>query len=700
MRKFLFLNFLAVFFSSCTKEYVLNVTVSPPLSGSVSPESGSYKEGSTISIVAVPNLEYDFVGWTGDERGSNNLLIFEMNSNKNIVAEFVKKKYSLTINTQGEGTVSEQLIFSGKSTDYSSGSVVRLTANPSTGYYFSEWSGDVTGDTNPVEVNIDRPKTMTAKFEKLSYALEVKIEGEGTVSEEIVVTGKSTDYLYGTTVRLTPTAAEGWDFIRWEEDHTGEENPLEITISGLTNITAKFEYGVLLESVGRWKLKKKKGSELPPIIDEKSMLLSTEYDVYNILFNRDYSFILNTNTGQISGAFDVISNTEIKLIDTGTISNIYINGDQIGFTINVSGKFRFDVTGERDPDYEEGKIYIPDTNFELALIELGYDDSPDNYIDYDKVTQITQLDLSNKQITDLTGLENFTSLANLNLSENLLTQVPVVNLKNLTALNLSNNLFSVLDLSYNDIIEFFNATGNSDLSCIKVSSSIYNNIPAGLIGGQASFELECNCPSLTLTSGANMKSQTLCSGELMQTITFQLGGENVSASVIDSNTLPLGISSNITDKTITISGTPFFTSPQEVFNIVISTSGGNTDCSQASQTVAIIENGGSPILTLDSGSPGQTAGSLLNLNQVSQSLCIGTLIVPIVYRFSGATTNVNVTGLPNGVSATVANGVVTIQGAHDLVGSHNFTVTTIGSNGCNELTAQGTLVFTACTTND
>ena len=178
MRKFLFLNLLIIFFSSCTKDFILNVTVSPPLSGVVSPESGSYKDGSTVSIVATPNPEYDFVGWTGDETGSNNFLSFQMNRNKNIVAEFVKRKYSLTINTQGEGTVSEQLISSGKSTDYSSGSVVKLTANPSAGYYFSGWIGAITGATNPVEVNIDRPKTITAKFEKQSYALEVKIEGE------------------------------------------------------------------------------------------------------------------------------------------------------------------------------------------------------------------------------------------------------------------------------------------------------------------------------------------------------------------------------------------------------------------------------------------------------------------------------------------------------------------------------------------
>ena len=631
MRKFLFLNLLIIFFSSCTKDFVLNVTVSPPLTGVVSPESGSYKDGSTVSIVATPNSEYDFVGWTGDETGSNNFLSFQMNSNKNIVAQFVKRKYSLTINTQGEGTVSEQLISSGKSTDYSSGSVIKLTANPSTGYYFSGWSGAITGDTNPIEVNIDRPKTITAKFEKKSYSLEIKIEGEGTVEEEIVVTGKSTDYLYGTTVRLTPTPTEGWDFIKWKEDHTGEENPLEITISEPTNITANFEYGVFLESVGRWKLKKKKGSELPPIIDEKAMLLNSEYDVYDILFNKDYTFILNTNTGQISGTFDVTSNTEIKLINVGTISNINVNVDQIEFRINISGKFRFDVTGQRDQYFQEGKIYIPDTNFELALIDLGYDDIPDGYLDSNKVIQIVELDLSNKQITDLTGLENFISLVNLDLSRNLLTQVPIVNLKNLTTLNIRNNLFSVLDLSYNEKLDSLNASENIDLLCIKVSSLIYNNIPAGLIADQASFELECNCPTLTLTSGANTKNQNLCSGEPMNTITYQLGGENVLAFILDSNSLPLGVSSSIEDKTITISGTPFFNGSQEIFNIVINTSNTNTSCSQVSQTVVINKNIDSPILTLDSGSPGQVAGSLLNLNQVSQSVCVGTPIVPIIY---------------------------------------------------------------------
>lgn len=696
MRKYLFLNLLIIFFSNCTKDYLLNVTVSPALSGIVSPESGSYKEGSTVSIVATPNPEYEFVGWSGDETGSSNLLSFEMNSNKNIIAQFQKRKYNLKINILGEGTVSEKIISSSKNSDYESGTIVRLTAIPSSGYYFTGWSNDVSGDTNPVEININRAKTITAKFEKKSYNLEIKVEGDGTVEEEIIETGKSTDYLFGTKVKLTPKPSEGWDFIKWKGDHNGEENPLEIIINKATNITSNFEYGVFLESVGRWKLKKKKGSELPPIIDQKTILRNNEYDVYDILFNRDYTFILNTNTGQISGTFDVISNTEIKLINQGTISNINVSNNQIEFRINISGKFRFDVTGQRDQNFQEGKIYIPDTNLELALIELGYDDIPDNYIDSNKVSEILALDLSNKQLTDLTGLENFINLETLDLSSNQLTQVPIVNFTNLKSLNLNNNLFSVLDLSFNEKINSLNASNNSDLTCIKVGPSLYDNLPAGYVADQASFELECNCPTLTLTSGFNSKVQTLCSGEPMNTITYQLGGENVSAFVLDSNSLPLGVTSSLNDNTITISGTPFFDGSQDVYNIVINTSNTNTNCSQVSKTVVINKNIDSPVLTLDSGSPGQVAGSLLNLNQVSQSVCINTPIVPIIYSFSGVSNGVNVSGLPFGISAVVSNGVVTISGTHDQIGVYNFIVTTTGSNQCNELSAQGSIEYNVC----
>ena len=680
MKKLIFIIFSLILYSSCTKEYTLNVTVSPSEGGSVSPSMGTYKDGSSVSVVATPSGEYEFSRWSGDESGTSNVLNFEMNGNKNIVAQFVKRKYSLTINTQGEGTVSEQLISSGKSTDYSSGSVVKLTANPSAGYYFSGWSGAITGDTNPVEVNIDKPKTITAKFEKKSYALEVKIEGEGTVSEEIVVTGKSTDYLYGTTVRLKPTPSEGWDFIRWEEDHTGEENPLEITINGPTNITANFEYGILLESVGRWKVKKKKGTELPPIIDQKSMVVSTSIDVSSIIFNKDYSYILNTTTGQISGTFDVISNTEIKLINVGVITNISITGAQINFTINVLGVIKFDVSGTKDPLFQAGKVSIPDTNFEQALIDSGYDDALDTYIDFLTVLDITQLDLSNRSISDFSGLEYFTNLEDLNLGGNGISQIPLVNFTKLSTLNLSGNSFNQLDLSLNSQLGSLNISGNPNLTCVRVESSLISNIPSGWIyDSTTSFELECDCPTLSLTSGSI--DQTFCSGDAIQPITFDFGGTGVLVNV--DQTIPSGLATSISNNTLTISGTPDLSNYSYSFSVY--TTGGNQNCNQVSQTITINRDLDSPIINLISGSLVQTTSQ-------------GSAIQPIELTYGGAATDLSISGLPTNLFSIVKNiNAYSIQGSlrdsYTIRASLPFagftytgSITTISDGGCQEET--------------
>lgn len=73
----------------------------------------------------------------------------------------------------------------------------------------------------------------------------------------------------------------------------------------------------------------------------------------------------------------------------------------------------------------------------------------------------------------------------------------------------------------------------------------------------------------------------------------------------------------------------------------------------------------------------------------SQSVCNNTAITNITYSTTGAT-NATVTGLPNGVSGTWNNNVVTISGTPSQAGTFNYTVTLVG--GCNPTTAQGTMV--------
>ena len=41
--------------------------------------------------------------------------------------------------------------------------------------------------------------------------------------------------------------------------------------------------------------------------------------------------------------------------------------------------------------------YIPDDNFESALIQFGYDDELDNYVETDKISQVQSLKLNDRE---------------------------------------------------------------------------------------------------------------------------------------------------------------------------------------------------------------------------------------------------------------------------------------------------------------
>jgi hypothetical protein len=653
---------------------VLDTSVSPIGAGTVFPSEGTYKEGSSVTLNATPSGEYLFDRWSGDASGTSSSIDIQVDGNKNVVANFVLRKYELLLSVVGEGEITETIVNTGKRTDYDSGTLVRLEAVPAYGYYFSGWTLDASGETNPVEINIDRPKSVRATFKKLSYELRVLKQGEGTFTEEIINTSKSTDYEYETTVRLTATPEEGSDFIEWEDSGaTTELNPFDIIITEPKVITAVFEYDLFNIGVGKWKIRRPKA---------RQKILG--FNVYSIIFNRNRSFRLNYSSGQISGTFSVTSNSNIRLNNYGSLSNVQINQGQISFNLNITGLFQFNVVGSRVQTYQQNKTHIPDQNFEQALIDGGYDTTIDTYIDDSSMLGVTQLDLSNRQITDFTGLEEFVNLTDLNLSGNAVTSVPLVNLNKLTTLNLSNTGLTELDLSQNSNITSLNLSGNSGLSCVQVSQQIYQQVPSGWIyDSTTSFELECDCPTLSLTSGASI--QELCDGDAMQSLVYEFGGKDTTINV---GTMPSGLQSNVNSGTLTISGTPVFTNNDYSFSVF--TSDGNAGCSQVSQTVTLSKKDG-PSLTLDSGSYNQT-------------ITLGQSIDPIVISFGGTATDLNITLNPvvsfQGLTRTLANPSIyntqsgntkTITGNYSLgpftnYGTFTGSITTISSGGCNEIT--------------
>ena len=185
MRKLLLL-LSVLFVVSCSKDpikYTLTTSVNPVESGAVNPNGGTVDEGQQVSVTASPAAEYLFDKWTGAASGTDKTVSVIMDSDKSVTANFVKKKYALTISVEGEGTVTEKVIKAGVATDYNSGTIVELTAIPSDEWEFKEWTGDLESTENPVQITIDKVKSVKATFERiLNYKTELYLsftEGDG-----------------------------------------------------------------------------------------------------------------------------------------------------------------------------------------------------------------------------------------------------------------------------------------------------------------------------------------------------------------------------------------------------------------------------------------------------------------------------------------------------------------------------------------
>ena len=217
------------------------ITLSAGEGGTVSTTGGEYEAGQTVSVTATPQGEYVFTSWS--DGNTNATRTITISSNSTLTANFEKKKYPLTVNIEGEGEVLEEIVNAGRTTDYDSGTTVKLTAQPEDEWLFTGWSGDI-GDIdtteNPIQLNIIESKTVTATFEKKKYPLTVNIEGEGEVLEEIVNSGRTTDYDSGTTVKLTAVPAEGWEFVAWTGAIESTELEVQLFVSEAKEVNSIF----------------------------------------------------------------------------------------------------------------------------------------------------------------------------------------------------------------------------------------------------------------------------------------------------------------------------------------------------------------------------------------------------------------------------------------------------------------------------
>ncbi len=104
---------------------------------------------------------------------------------------------------------------------------------------------------------------------------------------------------------------------------------------------------------------------------------------------------------------------------------------------------------------------LPDANFEQALIDQGIDSGTVNgSIPTSSISSVAYLDVSGKNITDMTGIEDFANLLDLDCSNNLLSNLNVRQNTQLVSLECNTNQINLLDLRYNTNLWYLNCSSN------------------------------------------------------------------------------------------------------------------------------------------------------------------------------------------------------------------------------------------------
>jgi hypothetical protein len=203
---------------------------------------------------------------------------------------------------------------------------------------------------------------------------------------------------------------------------------------------------------------------------------------------------------------------------------------------------------------------IPDVNFEQALINLGLDSgSPDGVVLTANIDTVTALNVTLSNISSLSGIEDFTSLTELNCPSNQISNLNISQNTSLIYLDCLNNSLTTLDVSQNtsltslycenNLLTSLNVSQNTNLINLGCSDNQLNNIDLSL--NTVLSSLECfnnNLISLDVAQNVNLtnlgcSNNSITNLNLAQnTVLFFL---NCSANLLNCLNVKNGNNTNI-----------------------------------------------------------------------------------------------------------------------------------------------------------
>ncbi|WP_445457777.1 DUF7619 domain-containing protein [Flavobacterium sp. HNIBRBA15423] len=171
-------------------------------------------------------------------------------------------------------------------------------------------------------------------------------------------------------------------------------------------------------------------------------------------------------------------------------------------------------------------VNIPDANFKAKLIALGIDANNDGNIQINEAHQVTYLNVSDQNITNLTGINEFINLTFLNCAGNSIITLNLDGLNNLIEFNCTNS--HVASISLNGLINL------KKITCI--ANQLITFDASDLISLE---ELYCDSNELTtlnLNNSKNLK-KIYCWGNELESLFLKNGSIETSISIMDNPNL-------------------------------------------------------------------------------------------------------------------------------------------------------------------
>jgi len=234
---------------------VVSVAPMPPVIDCGNTCQTTLAVGSTIRLEAQPVPGWNLERWHGPELShcpvADQTCTFTLNADVTLTPTFVAMPQYLGVNLQGQGRVTSLPAGIDCPGDCEenvvTGTLVELLPEPAAGWVFDRWESACTGSGTCSLSIAPGINTVTAVFVELppdTQALTVTRVGQGlVVSNPAGIncgTTCSAQYASGTSVGLSATAADGWQFTGWSGACIGT-GACQLNMSENRSVQASFE---------------------------------------------------------------------------------------------------------------------------------------------------------------------------------------------------------------------------------------------------------------------------------------------------------------------------------------------------------------------------------------------------------------------------------------------------------------------------